>query len=185
MIESLTETTSSLDGGISQLFVDCCEEGIVYPEDVRREINKREAQPDRVFGIRQTKTIERLLHSEDRRRLHSGKALRETVRMSPFRPSVGPCLFPFLVLESKSGKGKDAFTDIENQTAFAIREILKLQEELQSAAEEAADVRWNAAPLVWFLAHRGESWRLMASYPEQGSKGKSYVSTEIYIVKYR
>ncbi|RBR04385.1 hypothetical protein FVER53590_27552 [Fusarium verticillioides] len=136
--------------GISPLFDDRAEEAIIYSSELRAELPKREDRPDRVYGLQVTDRLSRLLLAA------------ENVRSSPFRQDGDPLIFPFLVIEAKSEKGCDAFTDTQVQTAFAIRELLSIQNQLARAAEE--DNEWDAGPLVWFLSYKGEQWRVSAAY---------------------
>src|SRR6266536_2230975 len=96
--------------------------------------------PDRVYGLRVTKRLERLLlWTEDKRASSGGKTIGESIRTSPFRPNGEPIIFPFLALEAKSEKGRDGFSDVEMQTAFTIHALLKLQEDLRKAAGEESE----------------------------------------------
>ncbi|KAF5263302.1 hypothetical protein FOXYS1_5951 [Fusarium oxysporum] len=136
--------------GISPLFDDRAEEAIIYSSELRAELPKREHRPDRVFGLQVTERLCRLLN------------YAEDIRSSPFRLDGDPLVFPFLVIEAKSEKGSDAFTDTQVQTAFAIRELLSIQQELAHVANENEE--WDGGPLVWFLSYKGEQWRVFAAY---------------------
>ncbi|KAH7219627.1 hypothetical protein DER44DRAFT_847716 [Fusarium oxysporum] len=136
--------------GISPLFDDRAEEAIVYSSELRAELPKREHRPDRVFGLQVTERLSRLLN------------YAEDIRSSPFRLDGDPLVYPFLVIEAKSEKGSDAFTDTQVQTAFAIRELLSIQQELAHVANENEE--WDGGPLVWFLSYKGEQWRVFAAY---------------------
>ncbi|KAG4272969.1 hypothetical protein FPRO04_10049 [Fusarium proliferatum] len=146
--------------GISPLFDDRAEEAIIYSNELRAELPKREDRPDRVYGLQVTERLSRLLLAA------------ETVRSSPFRQDGDPLVFPFLVIEAKSEKGCDAFTDTQVQTAFAIRELLSIQDQLARLAEE--DTEWDAGPLVWFLSYKGEQWRVCAAYIHDQNGKTSY-----------
>jgi hypothetical protein len=152
----------SQDQGINPLFDDRADEAMVYDTVLQSQLPKREEKPDRVYGLRRTKRLERLLVSAD------------GLRATPFRPDGEPILFPFLILEAKSEKSADSFTDIEVQTAFAIRELLRLQDGLRQATDEEED--WEAGPLVWFLSYKGEQWRVSAAYIERRDPDRPYVS---------
>ncbi|KAF5671652.1 hypothetical protein FDENT_10828 [Fusarium denticulatum] len=145
--------------GISPLFDDRAEEAIIYSSELRAELPKREDRPDRVYGLQVTERLSRLLLAA------------ENVRSSPFRQDGDPLAFPFLVIEAKSEKGCDAFTDAQVQTAFSIRELLSIQNQLARVAEE--DTEWDACPLVWFLSYKGEQWRVSAAYIHN-QNGKTY-----------
>ncbi|OCL07705.1 hypothetical protein AOQ84DRAFT_294587, partial [Glonium stellatum] len=79
-----------------------------------------------------------------------------------------PLLFPFLVLEAKGEKGTENFGHMEIQTAFPIKNALELQYNLLKTHGNTMDV--PGGPLVWFLAYRGEDWRVYGAviYEEEG-----------------
>jgi hypothetical protein len=135
---------------------------------------KKKELPDRVYGLRETNNFKFLLHSADKRAPLDAaqRLLRETLKSSPFRQDGEPLLFPFLVLEAKSGKGKDHFDSIEMQTAFVIRALLQLQHGLQLATGE--DTSWSAGPLVWFLSSKGEQWQIASSFVEYEDESTFY-----------
>lgn len=147
---------------------------MVYASALQSELPKREEKPDRVYGLQRTQRLERLLlWGNDKRPSAKSRPLGENLKSSPFRADGEPIVFPFLVLEAKSEKGADSFTDIEVQTAFAIRELLSIQDGLKQAAEEGAD--WDAGPLVWFLSCKGEQWRVSAACISMKNKNPYYV----------
>ncbi|KAL5615818.1 hypothetical protein FOBRF1_004566 [Fusarium oxysporum] len=146
--------------GISPLFDDRAEEAIIYSSELRAELPQREDRPDRVYGLQVTERLSRLLLAA------------ENVRSSPFRQDGEPLVFPFLVIEAKSEKGSDAFTDTQVQTAFAVRELLSIQHKLARVAEEDKD--WDAGPLVWFLSYKGEQWRVSAAHIHHQNDKTSY-----------
>ncbi|TVY81443.1 hypothetical protein LSUE1_G006252 [Lachnellula suecica] len=76
-----------------------------------------------------------------------------------------PLLFPFLILEAKSEKSACGFDDIQTQTAFPILALIKLQQDLQG---QIAGMDSGAAPLVWFLANRGDAWRVYGCCMSEG-----------------
>jgi hypothetical protein len=122
-----------------------------------------------------TKRLERLiLWSEDKRPSSGGRTIGECIRTSPLNADGGePVIFPFLVIEAKSEKGRDSFSDIEVQTAFSIRTLLKLQQDLRDAA--GYDNESEASPLVWFFSYKGEQWRVSAAFVRNGRRIRSYV----------
>jgi hypothetical protein len=107
----------------------------------------------------------------------AGKSIGECIRFTPFRPDGEPIVFPFLALEAKSEKGRDGFSDVEMQTAFTIRALLKLQGDLRNATGE--DSEWESGPLVWFLSYKGEQWRVAAAYIEYENGVEHYVSMHL------
>ena len=138
------------------------------------DLPKKSEQPDRIYGLRMGRRLERLLlWFEDNRPSSCGKMIAETLKTSPFRPDGEPVLFPFLVLEGKSEKGRDSFSDIEVQTAFSIRTLLELQQGLYNAAAEkfASETR----PFVWFPSYKGEQWRVSAGFVPDERGSRAYV----------
>ena len=146
----------------------------MYPVEIQSKLSRRSERPDRVYGLRATRKIDRLLSSADKRRSASGKSLGETIRSHPFNEDAEPIHFPFLLLEAKSEKSSDSFSDAENQTAFSIRELLKLQDDLRLASGDSAE--WEAGPLVWFLSFKGEEWRVCIGYLATRGDTRCYVS---------
>ncbi|GAB1311352.1 Heterokaryon incompatibility domain-containing protein [Madurella fahalii] len=150
--------------GINPLF-DChIEEAIIYPPELQSELPKREEKPDRVYGLRSTRRLERILCSSDKRLSTPGQCIGDSIKSHPFREDAEPVHFPFLILEAKSEKGSDSFSDAANQTAFSIRELLMIQEDLRVASGDGPD--WDAGPLVWFLSYKGEEWKVCIAYIE-------------------
>lgn len=157
------------------LFDDRAQEAIIHDADLQAALPKKE-EPDRVFGLRKTKRLDHLLRwTEDKRVSAGGKMIGDSLRSTLFRPDGESIVFLFLVLEAKSEKGRDNFNDIETQTAFAVHALLTLQAELKNAAGE--DSEWESGPLVWFLAYKGEQWRVSAAYIEYKSDIRHHVST--------
>ena len=141
-----------------------------YPPALQSELPKSKEKPDRIYGLRRTKRLDRLLDSADKRPSMAGKQIEDTLRSCPFRADGEPIIFPFLVLEAKSEKSADSFSDIEIQTAFAIRELLIIQDDLRQAAEGSQDY-----PLVWFISYKGEQWRVHAANIEIRNGAVCYV----------
>jgi hypothetical protein len=146
----------SYEIGTNPLFSDRIQESIVYDPLVRSRLPKQ--QPDRIYGLSQTKNFDKSLSqpviSDD---TGIPRTVRDVVKITPFKESVEPLLFPFLVVEDKSEKGPNGFDDIQTQTAFPIWALLKLQEDLRATV---AEDNLESSPLVWFFANRGDSWRV-------------------------
>lgn len=175
----IADSRPSRDQGINPLFDDRVDEGIVYPPELQRDLPSREDRPDRVYGLRVTSRIERLLlNAEENPIASKANSTKDGLRSSPFKVDGDPIVYPFLIIEAKSEKGADSFTDIQVQTAFAIRELLSLQGELAQAAGEGTE--WDGGPLVWFLSYKGEQWRVWAAYIEIEGEKKCYVSDCCY-----
>lgn len=65
-------------------------------------------------------------------------------------------IYPFLVIEAKKESDAPGFRSVEAQTAFSIRRLLKIQDDLRTTGQN------NHDPLVWFFGFQGEVWRLYA-----------------------
>ena len=88
--------------------------------------------------------------------------MRDAVQSSPFREDGEPLLLTFLVHEAKSEKGRDSIQSIGAQTALSTRALLKLQEALKAATGERATLLDE--PLIWFLAHKGDEFRVSSCF---------------------
>jgi hypothetical protein len=111
------------------------------------DLPKKRERPDRVLGLCVTKRLERLLlWSDDKRPSAGGKTIGESIKSSPFRSEGAPIIFPFLVIEAKSEKGRDGFSDIELQTAFTIRALLELQQDLRTLSMKLVNPRCSPWP---------------------------------------
>jgi hypothetical protein len=161
------------------LFSDRAEAAIKHdpPLPVLRRKAKQQKweEPDRVYGLKETDNFKMLLNSADKRAsLDSNtRRLRESLEVSPFSQEGEPLLFPFLILEAKSGREGDSAA-VEMQTAFCIRRLLKLQHDLRMATEE--ETLWKSGPLVWFLNWYGERWSIAASFVDNTNGDLQYVS---------
>jgi hypothetical protein len=141
-------------------------------------VGKVKQKPDRIVGLSETSIIKELLghpyvHGEYEG-LHR-PSLKKIVKTS-INPDVGGAqlLFPFLVLEAKVEKGKEGFEHAEVQSALPIMEALKLQYDLMKVPGNTVEV--PGGPLVWFLANRGEHWRVYAAYVVEDNERPTYVS---------
>ena len=84
-------------------------------------------------------------------------------KFSPFEQQRMPLLFPFLVLESKQEASSADDHAILLQSAFAIRTLLKLQNNLRCITGKES--QWmTGGPFVWFLSHKGASWDVAGAY---------------------
>ena len=174
----VTESAPSNDTGLNLIFSDRAEEVVEHEELVQLALAKQE-HPDRIYGLQQTSLFEEALYSPSKRHHRAdGRPVLvgETIRFTPFKQFGEPLLFPFLILEAKSAKGED-FETIQKQTAFPIRTLLKIQEDLRSECKE--QVTWQGGPLVWFLSNRGEDWRVAACFVDNSDGKTSYVSLSV------
>ncbi|KAF5004166.1 hypothetical protein FDECE_9304 [Fusarium decemcellulare] len=175
---SLRHREDLTEQGISLLFDDRADEAIVYNEELKSQLPKREERPDRVYGLCRTRRLDRILCMNDKQSGSEGKSIEETLPTTPFRVDGDGIIFPFLILEAKSEKGSDSFTDIEVQTAFAIREVLSLQHGLYRAAIDRKDN--SSGPLVWFLSNKGEQWRVAIGYVDSEGASPRYLVTRLW-----
>ncbi|KAI4920652.1 uncharacterized protein J4E92_008295 [Alternaria infectoria] len=137
------------------------------PEN-RHRIKK---QPDRVYGLRTTEAMAESLQQLHISHLGENTALKylsKRLTMS-CNPDGGdqPCIYPFLAMEAKSHKGDGNWKDIETQTAIPIRNHLYLQLQLQDDPDNKMKV--PGGPLSWFLAYRGEEWKVYGCYVTKSS----------------
>lgn len=147
----------------------------MHPEEgLRRLFPKREERPDRVYGLRRTRRIERILDLADRRSDADDCFIGSNLNSTPFHSDGEPLLFPFLVSEAKSEKSGSSWSDIEVQTSFAIRRVLLIQDGLWQAADR--EDNWEGGPLVWFLSNKGECWRVSIAYIDTNSTAQRFVS---------
>ena len=130
----------SSNGGINALFSWRAERVVL------RDIPVRSQKPDRVLGLIKTKKFSGALDSLVK--------VRKKVVVSPFDGQGDePLIFPFLILEAKRNDPQITIRQIEHQTGFPIRSLLKLQEDLYNRCKESGMTA--PEPLVWFLATRG------------------------------
>lgn len=69
-------------------------------------------------------------------------------------------LFPFLILEAKSGEYCPDFSAFEKQTAFPIRKLVNLQKSIARRTEERSH-----HPIVWFWPLKARTGKSMAVFP--------------------
>ena len=152
------DASSSYDTDLNKLFEDKAEE-IIYTDlsvasAVRRKT--RDKKPDRVFGLQETNIFEEVLDQIASHTSSNPSNLRYLFKNSPFKGNSRPLLYPFLIVEAKSEKSDDSFSDAEEQTAFPIKTLLELQYDLSKRVNRFS----GSGPLVWFLTNRGDSWRV-------------------------
>jgi hypothetical protein len=151
--------------GINPLFDDRIQREIqddpTYPAPPHVYTPKQ--QPDRIYGLQQTENFKKLLLQPLAADSTNSPAttLGDTIRVSPFKEEHDPLIFPFLVLEAKSEDSKGGFDAVQTQTAFPIFALLNLQHKLRKRVKAS---RTNLSPFIWFLANRGDSWRVYGCY---------------------
>jgi hypothetical protein len=145
----------------NKVFADRADDVIVHRELARNEL--RDRKPDRVYGLQRKRSFEDLIRK--------AKKLETT----PFKGKDDSVIFPFLVAEAKTDRG-GSWDSCERQIAFPIWRLLSLQEGL--AVESGEGFKEQGGPLVWFLASKGEDWRVYCCYTGQpADQRSSYVSS--------
>ncbi|KAE8339452.1 hypothetical protein BDV24DRAFT_135985 [Aspergillus arachidicola] len=154
--------------GTNRLFDSRVQEFVVYDNLLRSQLPKQ--APDRVIGLQCTRNFDNLLSSPICSDLANNEddIVSDILQATPFQSQADPLLFPFLLLEAKSETSPSGFDAILVQSAFPIYTLLKLQEDLRSS------VAWTPGgegfePLVWFLASRGDLWRVYACHLKRGA----------------
>jgi hypothetical protein len=132
----------SHDNGGRSIFDNRCGEVVTHHPKDKLDGLSISRSPDQVIGLLPTASLKPYISGV------ASKMLR-----GPFKDE--KLLYPFLVIEAKRENGP-GFRSVENQTAFPLRRLLKLQDDLQIASG------WKFNPLVWFFAYQGEEWRLYA-----------------------
>ncbi|KAF2495383.1 hypothetical protein BU16DRAFT_561664 [Lophium mytilinum] len=165
---------SALDSGLSELFSFRTEEPCLAHDSFTPSPTKR---PDRIHGLQRTKNFDQILQSpyaHDDPPLQAPRLLDDFVKTT-MNPDNGgsPLLFPFLISEAKREKGAKNFGQMETQTSFPIKHALQLQYELWRYPGNTMDV--PGGPLVWFLANRGEDWRVYAGHIQEREGRPKYV----------
>ena len=114
-----------------------------------------------MYGLRETRNFEAILDQIPSSNSQSAMTVRDSIGTSPFKDAdAGASLmFPFLILEAKS-ENSDGFEQIQSQTSFPIQALLQLQDNLQRKAINVS----TPEPFLWFLACRGDMWRVYGSY---------------------
>jgi hypothetical protein len=161
-----TNHVPSLNTGLSDIFSTRIGERSVIQDDPENHY-RIEMQPDRIYGLRTTDAIEKILerphvsHLGETSELEDGLLNRLTISCNP--DSGGRAsIYPFLVMEAKSLKGGSSFQNIENQTAVPIRNLLHLQLKLDE--DDTNKMKVPGGPLAWFLAYVGEEWKVYGCY---------------------
>ncbi|KAH7079882.1 hypothetical protein BKA63DRAFT_229876 [Paraphoma chrysanthemicola] len=164
--EQLSRRYSILSTGLSHIFTTRIGERSIIQDD-SENIHRIEMQPDRIYGLRTTDAIDKILQQPGVSHLREDAELddvllnRLTITCNP--DSGGRAsIYPFLVMEAKSEKGGSSFQKIEQQTALPIRNHLYLQLKLQE--DDFNRMQVPGGPLTWFLAYVGEMWRVYGCY---------------------
>lgn len=110
--------------------------------------------PDRIVGLEVTDKMSKYTQKLKETRNHQ---LLKGTRV----------LHLFLVVEAKNHHGP-GFSAIERQTAFPIRRLLQVQDELRSQSEVECE-----PPLVWFMGYQGDTWKVYAGTMETSTVVRS------------
>lgn len=166
-----------MDPGMSELFSSRTEETVHQPgQSGSRSLNPQK-QPDRIQGLRLTQNFKDALqkpYTYDDPEHYNGRLVGDVIHSSVTVDSGEPLLFPFLVSEAKGEKGAENFECMEVQTAFPIKYALELQYDLIKTRGNTEGV--PGGPLVWFLANRGEDWRVYGAVVHEQDGRSNYVS---------
>jgi hypothetical protein len=167
-----------MDAGLSELFSSRIQEAVFQPGNVNAQTSNPKKEPDRMHCLQRTVMFEKLLqelYSHEEPERSTWRPIEEVLQVS-INPDNGgdPLLFPFLLLEAKGEKGPENFEHMEIQTSFPIKYALKIQYDLLKARGNTMDV--PGGPLIWFLASRGEDWRVYAAFVHEEDGRPNYVS---------
>lgn len=163
---------------INKIFSSRADELVLYdPFEASTDSLKdklRQRRPDRIIGFQETHSVgEALDHNARRLQDDAGlQTIRDMVECTVLNHKSGLLLFPFLVIEAKSDAGEN-FRACDAQTAFPIWKMLNIQEELQAKTHLKLTY---GGPLLWYIAYRGNDWRISACYTDDIDGEHSYVS---------
>ncbi|KAI9766384.1 MAG: hypothetical protein M1839_004916 [Geoglossum umbratile] len=158
--------------GLNPLFSNRADELILYGHDLASQV--RDRKPDRIYGLQQTNNFEKELGKRAQMVHHLANAastqrVMDTIESTPLQGRGDPLIFPFLIAEAKSAEG-GGFAACGLQTAFPIWKLLKIQEQLE--ATTGRGLREQGGPLVWYVAYRGENWRISGCYTTEEEQGR-------------
>lgn len=129
-------------------------------------------QPNHVYSLRKTSTFESVLsnvtgkvqaiiENEVQRSLDNNLPeeqrviTQELIHSSPFSGIEDPLIFPFLLIEAKSEE-RGSFHGCCVQSAIPIWYLIRIQEKLH----EFKGLHEQGGPFVWYVAYKGDDWRL-------------------------
>lgn len=137
--------------------------GITYRDEVKKYVKME--KPDRVYGLTRTEQMMALFD-----RVNRNKKSVKWEDCSPYLAKDG-LMFPFLVLESKSGTSQDSDNTALHQSALVVRYLLRMQHRLTEKADSRT--RWRTGPFVWYLSHTGPNWVVRGAYRTTSSSHDS------------
>jgi hypothetical protein len=141
------------------------EEKIIYSPEIAQRLPGG-VKPDRIYGLRQTRNLENCLYDTIKNRSHHSGHMQQVYEIlgpQPINQDGDALLFPFLVLEAKSGDAIDNWHSIDMQSAFSIRAFLEIQNRLKTLAPSQRPEQ-ESRPLVWYFRNKGEDWRLSIAF---------------------
>ncbi|KAL4795052.1 hypothetical protein BDV19DRAFT_180057 [Aspergillus venezuelensis] len=174
--------SSGHEYGVNMLFSDRAQATIKLekpiPIKTKRKNDQVSEEPDRVYGLRETESFRKVLNLVARQGASDGslRRLRESLETCPFVDESEPLLFPFLLLEAKSGKNGD-MAAIEMQSCFSIQRLLKLQYNLQHSVRNSPA---SLNPLVWFLVCIGERWTVSACFVDYSDDSVKWLIVNLW-----
>jgi hypothetical protein len=179
--------------GLNPLFSNRADQAFNYEphltpfQDIKNLTKRR---TDRVYGFRQTATFEARLNMPAQNMLDEtneesiaavmsqvdlnseGLLIQDFIQATPYHRHGEPLLFPFLMMEAKSEEG-ESFSSCGIQTALPIWLLLKGQERL---SELAIPMNELGGPLIWYIAYRGDEWRVSGCCIRVDRGRSTYVS---------
>lgn len=144
--------------------------------DSEKRVERR--RPNRIIGFQETHSFTRRLEKHDFVAAESENeagnvTLWDTVESTILNHKGKALLFPFLIIEAKSRHGAP-FDYCNLQTAAPILKMLKMQEDIQKKSNMTLEY---GGPLVWYIAYRGEDWRLSGCYVSDKPEEPLYASS--------
>lgn len=159
---------------------------VQYKKELASQLRKDMQKPNAIFSLRKTRNIKNLLYDTKKSKLDEAdnpQQLYELLDPLPFEKLLNyngdALLFPFLVVEAKSGKSANDWYSINLQTAFPIRAFLQIQARLKQAANQPHVKDFE--PLVWFMSCKGEDWRLSMAFIKVGCAQENGTGTVDYV----
>lgn len=143
--------------------------------DTGSEDHAKRRRPDRILGFQETGSFSRRLEKYN---LTAGRSENEAgfesilgaLKSTVLNHEGNSLLFPFLIIEAKK-RDSASFDDCNMQSALPILEMLKVQEDMQRKSQMTLEY---GGPLVWYIAYRGEDWRLSGCYISEKPGPASY-----------
>lgn len=152
---------------MTKIFASTSDAQAQYDSAVQERISNE--QPDAVYGLRRTERFEELLQGPQ----------DPNARITIYDNN--EIIFPFLILEAKAETSTDNLHTIENQVGLAISEMLNIQSRLFESTGRL-DYE-DTGPIVWFIATKGDLWKIHVAYIDMVRGKQCYVRcviSEVY-----